>query len=90
MAIRKNHLALTQGNIENVICNDPSVLIFTRKHAQQQILVMHNLTGVDVILRHEDASFEYTTIHSSSENPSPKKDSFHVPAYGTLMVDVKM
>ncbi|MBK7963953.1 MAG: alpha-amylase [Bacteroidetes bacterium] len=90
LAIRKNHLALTQGKIENVICNDPSVLIFTRKHAQQQILVMHNLTGVDVILRHEDASFEYMTIHATSENPSPQKDSFHVPAYGTLMVDVKM
>ena len=90
LAIRKNHLALTLGNIENVICKDPSVLIFTRKHEHQQILVMHNLTGVDVILRHEDASFEYTTIYYSSINPTPKKDSFHLPAYGSLMVDVKI
>ena len=90
LSVRKNHLALTQGNIENVICKDPSVLIFTRKHAQQQILVLHNLTGQDVILRHEDASFEFTTIHASSANPSPKKDNFHLPAYGSLMVDVKM
>ena len=66
------------------------MLIFTRKHERQQILVMHNLLREDMILRHEDVYFEFTTIHASSENPSPKKDSFHDPAYGTLMVDVKM
>lgn len=89
LSIRKDHLPLTHGIIENVICKDPSVLIFTRKQEQQQILVMHNLTGEAVMLRQEDTSIKFTTIYSSALKPSPKKDHFYIPAYGSLMMEVK-
>lgn len=90
LSLRKNHLPLSQGLIENIICNDPAVLIFTRKHEQQQILVMHNLSGEDVILRHENGEIDFTTIHATNVNPSTPKGSFHLPAYGSWMMDVKM
>lgn len=90
LSLRKNHLALSQGTVENIICNDPSVFIFTRKYKQQQVLVMHNLSAEEVILKHEDGAFDFTTIYSSTKIPSAPTVRFHLPAYGSLMVDVKM
>jgi alpha-amylase len=90
LSLRKNHPALKDGQIEIVDCNDPAVLIFTRKHEQQQVLVMHNLSGEDVILRQEDTPFDFTTIYNSALKPSPKKGNFYLPANSSLMLDVKM
>jgi len=89
-AIRKNNPALENGSIENVICKDPAVLIFQRIHLQQKVLVMHNLSNEDLHLKHEDVPFDFEIIHHSAIHPFSENGNFYLPAFGSLMVDVKM
>lgn len=90
LALRKTHPALGHGQLENVTCGDPSVLIFTRKHLQERILIMHNLSSHPVMLMHEEAAFDFTPLYPMDYTPGGPSGTFHLPAFGSLMVLVKM
>ena len=88
LKIRKQHLALENGKFGKVECNDPSVLLFTRELPEQRVLVMHNLSGEEVLLKHEEENNFFEILFGNADSLMDITGLFRLAPYSSLVIHV--
>lgn len=86
--IRNTQIALQQGRLNRVACDDPTVIIFTRDHPEQRILVMHNLSGKEIYLQHEEQHTDFKVLYGEDKDADLKNGRFLIGAYSSLIIQV--
>lgn len=80
--------ALRDGDLKSVDTQNPAIVSFVRRSAQQSVLVLHNLSGQsqEVKLDSADTGAFASMIRSSSGTASIHENIVMVPAYSTVVL----
>ncbi|WP_187263748.1 alpha-amylase family glycosyl hydrolase [Pontibacter beigongshangensis] len=83
---RNNSKALTYGEVEPLQLQNPAIAAFTRRHEEEDVLVLHNLSGTAVNMPLPENLKTYTTTAFQSNEASFRKGAVQLPAYSTLIL----
>ena len=73
IAMRNEHPAIVEGDLEFYACNDPDIIIYTRKCEQETLLIIANLSSKSVTteIPEELKANEYERLLTNYTNLSP-------------------
>lgn len=85
---RNGSNALTYGEIEEAGITADEIVNFIRKQGEQEVLVLHNVSDVEVTVTMNDAISRFTNVDYSSEEkePSIQNGELKLPAYSTVVL----
>lgn len=77
---------LTQGTIESVEWRVKEVVSFIRKYKEQEVLVLHNVSDVEITLDLPEALTRFNTIDFETKGGSLSDDKLTLPAFGSVIL----
>jgi alpha-amylase len=84
---RNGSKALTQGEIENSNLNISEVVSFIRKSGEEEVLVLNNVSDVEVTVKLEGGNAKFDAIDYDSDGTAKLQDGALVlPAYSTVIL----
>jgi alpha-amylase len=83
--LRNGSKALTFGEVEPVNFNNSAVSAFVRT-GDEPVLVVHNVSGAEVIVTLPEELAQYTKIFYKDKNASLKSRSLSIPAYSSALL----
>jgi glycosidase len=83
---RNTSLPLTQGDLDYSGINISEIVSFKRKFKDQEILVVHNVSDVEVTLKTEDLKTFNKVDFSTKDNIKFDSEGLRVPAYSTIIL----
>jgi alpha-amylase len=88
IAYRNSSSALTYGDIDHSGIKISEVVSFIRRHDDEEVLVLHNVSDVEVTVRMPDTLSRFNSIDYSSEGGKLSIDDgqLRVPAYSTVIL----
>ena len=87
IALRNTSRALTYGSIEIVDIPTQEVISFIRKDGKEDLLVLHNISDIEITLFVNDAISKYNKIFfTSNAEAELSKEEIVLPAYATLIL----
>ncbi|MBL7922872.1 MAG: DUF3459 domain-containing protein, partial [Bacteroidia bacterium] len=88
--VRKSHPALIKGRMGTVECADSSLVLFTRDLPGQRVLVMHNLSGEQIYLKHEEEHVFFEILYGDAAALSDVPGRFRLEGYSSLIMHVNL
>jgi glycosidase len=86
LQLRINNPCLVNGIPEQIECKDNAVIVYTLRHQNQRVLVMHNLSENDVLLRNEDKRPKSCSLLYASNGAGIRNNSdFYLPGRSSLL-----
>jgi alpha-amylase len=87
IALRNTSRALTYGSIEIVDIPTQEVISFIRKDGNEDLLVLHNISDIEITLFVNDAISKYNRIFfTNNAEAELSKEEIVLPAYATLIL----
>lgn len=84
---RNGSKALTMGEIENSGLNISEVVSFIRKSGEEEVLVLNNVSDVEVTVKLVDGNVKFDAIDYASDGAAKLQDGALVlPAYSTVIL----
>lgn len=83
---RNSSEALTLGSIEYADIQVKEIVSFSRKHKESEVLVLHNISDVEVTVQIPDAFKRFTSIDFDTKGGSMRDGTITVPAYGSIIL----
>nr|HPH47475.1 hypothetical protein [Chryseolinea sp.] len=84
---RNGSKALTQGEIENAGLNITEVVSFVRKYEDEEVLVLNNVSDVEVTVKLLEGNIKFDAIDFASDGAAKLQDGALVlPAYSTVIL----
>lgn len=88
ITIRNQSNALTYGDIDEVGMNVAEVVSFKRIHNNEQVLVLHNVSDVEVTVQLPDGYEDFTNLtYDMNGNTKIEKSEISLPAYTTVILN---
>jgi alpha-amylase len=84
--LRNNSQALTYGDLVPVILGVPALSAFTRTHAQEALLVVHNLSDKQVSVALPENVQAFKKVHYATGKVKLNNNSITIPAYSTVLL----
>ena len=80
--------SLTYGDIEHVGIHIAEIVSFTRKHENEELLVLHNVSDVEVTVKLENANAEFNEIDfdTAGGRVAVENGEINLPAYTTVIL----
>lgn len=91
IAYRNQSPVLTYGDIDHAGIKIAEVVSFIRKHENEEVLVLHNVSDIEVTVRMEGAISRFDEVDYFSEDEKLAIDDgqLRVPAYSTVILKQK-
>jgi alpha-amylase len=88
IAYRNSSNALTYGDIDHAGIKISEVVSFIRRHENEEVLVLHNVSDIEVTVRMDEAIRRFNTVDyfSEGEKLSIEDNQLRVPAYSTVIL----
>lgn len=88
---RNEQPALTYGDIEHAGMHIEELVSFTRKHQNEELLVLHNVSDVEVTVELKDlhVDFDRIAFDTSEGEATVEGRSINLPAYTTVILKNK-
>ena len=85
---RNNSGALTYGDIDHSGIKISEIVSFIRKNENEEVLVLHNVSDIEVTLTLQDGNTRFNEIDFDSENGkiAIKDNEIKMPAYSTVIL----
>lgn len=85
---RNSSKALTYGDIDHAGIKISELVSFIRKHENEEVLVLHNISDVEVTvpLKDEIARFKEVAYDSEGADIVVENESVRIPAYSTVVL----
>jgi glycosidase len=83
---RNTQPALNEGVIDYTTVSVKEIISFTRKHAQQNLWVVHNLADVEITLTIPETLQQFSTVVFNTKGGKKQDRTLVLPAYGTLIL----
>ncbi len=83
---RNSSEALTLGTIESTEMSVKEVVSFVRKHKEQEVLVLHNVSDVELTLDFPEALKRFDTIDFETKGGSLADGKLTLPAFGSVIL----
>jgi glycosidase len=85
---RNSSSALTYGNIDHSGIHIEEIVSFKRKHENEELLVLHNVSDVEVTVRLEDKNAAFNEIDFDTFGGKIAVDDgeLRLPAYATVIL----
>lgn len=84
--LRNGSTALTYGDLVPVQFADPSICSFIRSDKKESLLILHNLSGSDKVIRLTPNLQNYVTLLFSNRNAQINNRQVRIPAYSTVVL----
>jgi len=86
--LRNYSTALTFGELQEAEYGNTSAISYYRNHAEERLLVIHNLTATpfSIQLKDEDKGFSSILYNNNPEGETPENGSIDVAAYSTIIL----
>jgi alpha-amylase len=86
LQLRKDIPCLVKGIFEQIECKDSAVIVYTLRYQNERVLVMHNLSETNVILRNEDKRPVGCRMLYASNGAGIRNNSdFYLPGRSSLL-----
>ncbi|MBC5772751.1 alpha-glucosidase C-terminal domain-containing protein [Pontibacter sp. KCTC 32443] len=86
ISLRNNSRALTYGKIEPVRLDNKAISAFTRSHAGETVLVLHNVSGTAASISLPANLANYKKTLFTNNNAVLDKNTIQLPAYSTIIL----
>lgn len=88
IAFRNNSSALTYGNIDHSGIHIEEIVSFKRKHENEELLVLHNVSDVEVtvVLEDSNAAFSEIDFDTVGGKIAVENGELRLPAYATVIL----
>jgi glycosidase len=87
ISFRNGSEVLTFGDIEKTTFSIVEVISFIRKKEDEALLVLHNISDVEVTLQLVDEIKEFgTVVYDSNKSASLNEGELRLPAYSTVIL----
>jgi len=86
ISYRNSSSVLTYGSIENTTLQIRELVSFVRKYESNERLIIHNISDVEITLKHEQLSGFDEVEFTSGERAEVNGDEFIVPAYTSVVL----
>jgi alpha-amylase len=91
IAVRNANITLNEGEIGYVLCEDPSILIFTREYHGEILLVFHNLNDEPVVMKNEDEPFHnFHLLFESHPDCEANDHEFKLMPFSSMILKVEL
>jgi alpha-amylase len=89
ISFRNAHPALTYGDIEDSGIHIEEVVSFKRTHENEELLVLHNISDVEIsiILEKANARFTGVAFSTAGSHLAVTAGSLNLPAYATVILE---
>lgn len=84
--LRNKSYALTYGDLIPVDIADPSICAFVRSDLRESVLVIHNLSNVEINIRLPDKLKQYMKIVFTNKTSQLNDNQVKIPGYCTLIL----
>ncbi|AMM52471.1 alpha-amylase [Rufibacter sp. DG15C] len=84
--LRNHSHALTYGDLVPVTLSEPALSAFTRTHAQEALLVVHNLSGKEVSVILPENVQAFNKVHHATGKAKLNKNTLTIPAYSSVLL----
>lgn len=89
IAFRNSKAALTYGDIEHAGMHIEEIVSFRRKHQNEELLVLHNVSDVEVTVELQDHNrlFKEVTFDTAGGKVGVENNRVRLPAYTTVILE---
>ncbi|MEX2232918.1 MAG: DUF3459 domain-containing protein, partial [Cyclobacteriaceae bacterium] len=87
--LRNEHPALTYGEIDHSGMHIEEVVSFRRIHENEELLVLHNVSDVEITLTMEEKNSEFTEVVFVTTGGTVESEDGNIilPAYTTVVLE---
>lgn len=84
--LRRNSAALSFGDISSVDLGHQAICSFLRSEANESVLVIHNLSGINVKVKLPDNLGDFDSVLYSNKEVPARANEWIIPGYSTVII----